>query len=174
MVHPARPCEGVAKRDTVAAKGTLKRRSLFRNPGKGALLYMVMYVRETARMLERPGRFASLRSGQGQCPCAAVRLSQFQGGNTIQVNKTKLEHDAAAAENKICQLTHQVERIERRAKYLEVGERKKRNHRLITRGAAVESVAPAVKGMSEGEFYELAERIFDLPEVKAILPKAGE
>lgn len=118
--------------------------------------------------------FASLRSGQGQCPCAAVRLSQFQGGNTIHVNKTKLEHDAAAAEKKIRQLTHQVERIERRAKYLEAGERKKRNHRLITRGAAVESVAPAVRGMAEGEFYELAERIFDMPEVKAILPKAGE
>ena len=132
------------------------------NPGKGALLYMAMYVRP----------FASLRSGQGLRPCAAVRLSQFQGG--IYINKIKLEHDAASAENKICQLTHQVERIERRAKYLEVGERKKRNHRLITRGAAVESVATAVKDMSEGEFYELVERIFDLPEVKAILPKAGE
>lgn len=59
-------------------------------------------------------------------------------------------------------------------KYVEDGERKKRNHRLITRGAAVESVAPAVKGMDEGEFYELVEQIFDLPEVKAMLPKAGE
>ena len=134
------------------------------NPGKGALLYTAMYVRP----------FASLRSGQGLCPCAAVRLSQFQGGNTIQVNKTNLEYDAAAAEKKIRQLTHQVERIERRAKYLEAGERKERNHRLITRGAAVESVAPAVKGMDEGEFYELVEQIFDLPEVKAILPKGGE
>ena len=134
------------------------------NPGKGALLYMAMYVRP----------FASLRSGQGLCPCAAVRLSQFQGGNTIQVNKTKLEYDAASAEKKIRQLTHQVERIERRAKYLEAGERKKRNHRLITRGAAVESVTPAVRGMSEGEFYEMITRVFDLPEVQAILPKAGE
>ena len=67
-----------------------------------------------------------------------------------------------------------MERIERRAKYLEAGERKKRNHRLITRGAAVESIAPVVKGMGEGEFYELVEHIFDLPEVKAMLPKAGE
>ena len=78
------------------------------------------------------------------------------------------------AEKKIRQLTHQVERIERRAKYIEAGERKKRNHRLITRGAAVESVAPVVKGMSEGEFYELVSQVFELPEVKAILPKAGE
>lgn len=134
------------------------------DPGKGALLYMAMYVRP----------FASLRSGQGLCPCAAVRLSQFQGGIIIQTNKTKLEYDAAAAERKIRQLTHQVERIERRAKYLEAGERKKRNHRLITRGAAVESVAPVVKSMSECEFYELVESIFGLPEVQAILPKAGE
>ena len=59
-------------------------------------------------------------------------------------------------------------------KYVEDGERKKRNHRLITRGAAVESVAPVVKGMSEGEFYELVSQVFELPEVKAILPKAGE
>lgn len=67
-----------------------------------------------------------------------------------------------------------MERIERRAKYIEDGERKKRNHRLITRGAAVESIAPVVKGMSEGEFYEMITRVFDLPEVQAILPKAGE
>ena len=59
-------------------------------------------------------------------------------------------------------------------KYVEDGERKKRNHRLITRGAAVESVAPAVKGMSEGEFSVLVKRVFDLPEVKAMLPKGGE
>ena len=59
-------------------------------------------------------------------------------------------------------------------KYVEDGERKKRNHRLITRGAAAESIAPGVKGMGEGEFYELVEHIFDLPEVKAILPKAGD
>ena len=38
----------------------------------------------------------------------------------------------------------------------------------------MEHVAPAVKGMSEREFYELAERIFDLPEVKELLPKDGE
>ena len=28
--------------------------------------------------------------------------------------------------------------------------------------------------MNEREFYELVERIFDLPEVKTLLPKAGE
>ena len=44
----------------------------------------------------------------------------------------------------------------------------------LLRARSIESVAPAVKGMSEREFYELAQRIFDLPEVKAMLPKDGE
>lgn len=38
----------------------------------------------------------------------------------------------------------------------------------------MEHIAPAVKGMSEREFYELAERIFDLPEVKTLLSKDGD
>ena len=74
----------------------------------------------------------------------------------------------------IRQTQNQYQRIMQKIKYVEDGERKKRNHRLITRGAAVESIAPGVKGMGEGEFYELVEHIFDLPEVKAILPKAGD
>ena len=39
----------------------------------GALLYMVMYVRETARRSSAEC-FASLRSVQGQSPCAAWQL----------------------------------------------------------------------------------------------------
>lgn len=74
----------------------------------------------------------------------------------------------------IRQTQNQYQRIMQKIKYVEDGERKKRNHRLITRGAAVESIAPGVKSMGEGEFYELVEHIFDLPEVKAILPKAGD
>ena len=67
----------LAKRDTVAAKGTLKRRSLFKNPGKGALLYMVMYVRAVSA--DTLAVFASLCSGQGLYPCAAWRLTQYCG-----------------------------------------------------------------------------------------------
>lgn len=69
---------------------------------------------------------------------------------------------------------HRYQRIEQQINYLQDGERKKRNHRLIIKGAVIESVAPAVKNMGEREFYELAQQIFDLPEVQAILPKAGE
>ena len=81
---------------------------------------------------------------------------------------------SADFERKLRQTKHRYQRIEQQIKYLQDGERKKRSHRLITRGAAVESIAPLVKGMSEREFYELVQRIFDLPEVKALLPKDGD
>lgn len=86
----------------------------------------------------------------------------------------QLLQECADIARQIRQTQNQYQRIMQKIKYVEDGERKKRNHRLITRGAAVESIAPGVKGMGEGEFYELVEHIFDLPEVKAILPKAGE
>lgn len=72
------------------------------------------------------------------------------------------------------QTKHRYQRIEQQIKYLQDGERKKRTHRLIIKGAVIESVAPTVKDMGEREFYELVERIFDLPEAKDLLPKAGE
>lgn len=86
----------------------------------------------------------------------------------------QLLQECADISRQIRQTQNQYQRIMQKIKYVEDGERKKRNHRLITRGAAVESIAPGVKGMGEGEFYELVEHIFDLPEVKAILPKAGD
>ena len=86
----------------------------------------------------------------------------------------QLLQECADIARQIRQTQNQYLRIMQKIKYVEDGERKKRNHRLITRGAAVESIAPGVKGMGEGEFYELVEHIFDLPEVKAMLPRAGE
>ena len=86
----------------------------------------------------------------------------------------QLLQECADISRQIRQTQNQYQRIMQKIKYVEDGERKKPNHRLITRGAAVESIAPGVKGMGEGEFYELVEHIFDLPEVKAILPKAGD
>ena len=81
---------------------------------------------------------------------------------------------SADFERKLRQTKHRYQRIEQQIKYLQDGERKKRTHRLIIKGAVIESVAPTVKDMGEREFYELAQRIFDLPEVKELLPKGGE
>ena len=64
---------------------------------------------------------------------------------------------------------HKGQRLENRIKYYQQGDRKKRNHRLITRGAAIESVVPEVRGMSERAFYLLVEQVFSLPEVATLV-----
>ena len=58
----------------------------------------------------------------------------------------ELEKLCAEAEAKVEQYQHQGQRYENRIRYYTEGERKKRNHRLITRGAAVESIVPEVRG----------------------------
>ena len=64
------------------------------------------------------------------------------------------------------------DKTENRAVYYEKGDRRKRAHRLITRGAAVESVVPLAKVLSETEFYAFAEKALALPEVKGLLMEA--
>ena len=54
-----------------------------------------------------------------------------------------------------------MQRLKNRQAYLESGSRKQRTHRLITRGAAIESIAPQTKELSEAEFYSLMESIFE-------------
>ena len=71
-----------------------------------------------------------------------------------------------ATEQQIVQLRHRGDRLENREKHLEKGERTKRTHRLVTRGAAVESVCKVTTVLTETEFYSLAEQIFSLPEVQ--------
>ena len=73
------------------------------------------------------------------------------------------EYDEAVVQRE--QYQHRCQRLENRICYYTEGERKKRNHRLITRGADVESVAPEVRGMSQSAFRILVEQIFSLPEV---------
>ena len=73
---------------------------------------------------------------------------------------------------KLEQEKRKLRRLENRKSYYEKGDRKKRAHRLITRGAAVESIAPLAKALGETEFYAFAEKIFALPEVRALLMEA--
>ena len=68
-----------------------------------------------------------------------------------QKSLSQLEAERAACERQLVQLQHKVQQYENRIAYCEKGERRKRAHRLITRGAAVESVAPAVKDLTEVE-----------------------
>lgn len=90
----------------------------------------------------------------------------------------QLRQEYEAGQVKLEQYQHKKQRLENRIKYYEKGERTKRAHRLITRGAAVESVAPEVKDMTEQGFYSLMEQIFSMPEVReavrAAAPQEGE
>ena len=83
----------------------------------------------------------------------------------LQVKKEKVERQLA-------QEQHKIQRLENRAVYYEKGERRKRAHRLITRGAAIESVAPQTKDLSETAFYAFAEQVFALPDTQRLLIEA--
>ena len=84
----------------------------------------------------------------------------------------ELENRLAEATTKLEQYRHKGQRLENRIRYYQQGDRKKRNHRLITRGAAVESVAPEVRGMNERSFFILMEQVFSLPEVVTLVSRA--
>ena len=84
----------------------------------------------------------------------------------------KLQAEKEKVERQLAQEQHIIQRLENRAAYYEKGERRKRAHRLITRGAAIESVAPQTKALTETEFYAFAEKALAIPEVKGLLTEA--
>ena len=91
---------------------------------------------------------------------------------TKQKTVPELKAEIAANERQLAQLQHKQQQLENRRSYYEKGGRRKRAHRLITRGAAVESVVPLAKVLSETEFYTFAEKALALPEVKGLLMEA--
>ena len=84
----------------------------------------------------------------------------------------ELEAEKAKNERKLSQLQHKKQQIENRIIYYEKGDRCKRAHHLITRGAAIESVAPQTKDLSETAFYAFAEQVFALPDAQRLLMEA--
>ena len=70
----------------------------------------------------------------------------------------ELEAEKAEKERKLLQLQHKKQQLENRAAYYEKGDLRKRAHHLITRGAAIESVASLTKVLTETEFYTFAEK----------------
>lgn len=75
----------------------------------------------------------------------------------------KLKAEQSKIEQQIAQEQHKLQRLRNRKQYYEKGERTKRAHRLITRGAAIESIVPEVKTMDEQSFYVLMETVLNLP-----------
>lgn len=92
----------------------------------------------------------------------------------MKLSREELEKQLAAALVKMEQYEHKIQRLENRLNDRQEAERKKRRHRLITRGGAVESVAPSVKGMSARAFYLLMEQVFSLPEAAALVRRATD
>ena len=81
----------------------------------------------------------------------------------------ELQAKQVTFERQLVQEQHKIQRLENRAAYYEKGDRRKRAHRLITRGAAIESVAPQTKDLSETAFYAFAEQLFALPDTQRLL-----
>ena len=91
---------------------------------------------------------------------------------TKQKTIPELEAEKAENERKITQLQHKKQQLENRIAYYEKGDRRKRAHHLITRGAAIESVAPLTKVLTETEFYAFVEKALAIPEVKDLMMEA--
>ena len=83
----------------------------------------------------------------------------------------KLQTKKEKVERQLAQEQHKIQRLKNRAAYYEKGDRRKRAHRLITRGAAIESAAPQTKELGETEFYTFAEQVFALTDTQRLLTK---
>ena len=88
-----------------------------------------------------------------------------------QKTLAELNAEKENIERQLAQEQHKIQRLENRAAYYEKGDRRKRAHRLITRGAAIESVAPQAKDLSESAFYAFAEQVFALTDTQRLLTK---
>ena len=85
--------------------------------------------------------------------------------------KEELIEEKIKNEKELEILEHQKQRLENRIDYLSKGERAKRTHRLCEKGGAIESICPETKEMTSEEFYQLAEFVFGLPEVKKYIER---
>ena len=87
----------------------------------------------------------------------------------MKKTKEELQNELAEAQRQYDQEQHRQQRLQNRKEYYETTARRQRNHRLITRGAAMESVFQDVKPLTEREFYEMVERISELPGIVPLI-----
>ena len=60
----------------------------------------------------------------------------------------QLRAEKERAETQLLQEQHKLERLEKRKKFLEQGERKKRTHRFCNLGGTIKSLAPEAKDLT--------------------------
>ena len=87
----------------------------------------------------------------------------------MKKTKDELQNELTDAQRQHDQEKHRLQRAENRKEYFEATSRRQRNHRLITRGAAMESVFPVITPLTEREFYEMVERISELPGIMPLI-----
>ena len=81
-------------------------------------------------------------------------------GKSLEQLKREYEKTTVLLE----QEKRKMQRLKNRQAYLESGSRKQRTHRLITHGAAIESIVPQTKELTETEFYSLMDNLLHLPQ----------
>ena len=86
--------------------------------------------------------------------------------NIAEYRKNQALIARAERENTI--LERRIQKLENLDEYYKRGERAKRAHRLITKGAAIESILPESKGMEDADFYQLMQRILSSAEAQEI------
>ena len=91
----------------------------------------------------------------------------------MKKTKEELQNELAETQRQYDQEQHRQQRLHNRKEYFETTTRRQRNHRLITRGAAMESVFPDTKPLTEREFYELAEQMADAPGIPDLVQRAA-
>ena len=75
-------------------------------------------------------------------------------------------------ENQRQQISHQLQRLELREKYLRQGAAKERTHKLCNIGGAVLHFWPEAQQLAKAEFYELLEHLAALAEVNETFRQA--
>jgi hypothetical protein len=74
----------------------------------------------------------------------------------------------AKAEQENVILARRIQRLENLDEYYKRGERAKRAHRLITKGAAIESIWPESRKLEDAAFYQLMRKILISPNADEI------
>ena len=149
-------------------------------------LYILMMSRGRNRMmdervltfLEKYGRkylfIGFYRSTDTDCLRMVFLYLISKGCENMEKSLEQLKQEYEKTTVLLEQEKRKMQRLKNRQAYLESGSRKQRTHRLITRGAAVESIVPQTKELTETEFYSLMESILNLPQAEHFIRSATE
>lgn len=88
------------------------------------------------------------------------KLEQEREDNNVKIQRYELKKE---------QLEHQLARAENKERFFSKKERDRRTHHLCNIGGTVEHFFPASKSMTRDQFYELTEKLSQLPEVRRLM-----